>query len=57
MSAQKKLRQRLGTLKDLQAKRIAMAEQQKKDLDALIEEKQREIDNLSAQLTIGVVKS
>lgn len=54
MSAQLRLRRRIGTLEKRQAIRVDMVEQRKNDLDAIVEAKQREIDNLRTQLTIGV---
>lgn len=55
MSDQARLRRRIASLERLQAQRIALVEQKKDDLDRVIADKARELDNLRAQLTIGVV--
>lgn len=54
MSAQLRLRRRIGILEKRQAIRVDMVEQRKNDLDAIVEAKQREIDNLRTQLTITI---
>lgn len=56
MSDQARLRRKIAARKALQEQRIALVAQQKNDLDAAVERAQREIDNLEAQLTIGVAR-
>lgn len=56
MSDQLHLRRRIATLEVQQQKRIALTAERKKLLDETIDNAQREIDNLRAQLTIGVVE-
>lgn len=56
MSGQLALRRRIATLEAQQQKRIALTAERKKLLDETIDNAQRELENLRAQLTIGVVK-
>ena len=54
MSDQLRLRRRIAALEALQRQRVEMVNQQKRQLDAVVERSEREIANLRAQLTIGV---
>lgn len=45
-----KLEQRIAALKRLQEQRIALTARRKAEMDAVVEVKQREIDNLEATL-------
>lgn len=56
MSEQRVLRRRIRSLERLQAQRIALVAEQKKALDSVVEQKQREINNLKTGLTIGVAR-
>lgn len=56
MTDQSALRRHIAWLEGIQARRIEKWEQQKAATEALIERRQREIENLKAQLTIGVVR-
>lgn len=50
------LRRHIARLEKLQAQRIELVVEQKRQGDAAIERATRELDNLKSQLTIGVVK-
>ena len=50
------LRRKIARLILRQQDRRRLVEMQKRDLDAVVEKAQREIENLQAQLTIGVAK-
>lgn len=50
------LRRRIATLEAQQAQRIELTAQAKKAMNESIRKAQLEIDNLSAQLTIGVAQ-
>lgn len=53
-SYQSWLRRHVATLEEQQARRIALVAERRKMEDAIIEEKQRQITNLRAQLTLTV---
>lgn len=53
---QRELRAKIARLERLQAIRVEAVERRKKELDAVLEGKQRELDNLRAQVTIGAVR-
>lgn len=55
MTSQKAIRRRLVTLQTQQDARITALAQSKKDMDAVVAAKQRELDNLAAQVTIASV--
>lgn len=56
MSDQKALRRRIAMLEELQEQRINVIAQQEVMMRELVELKQRQIDNLKTQLTIGVAR-
>lgn len=53
---QSAIRKRLRTLEAQQAKRVVAVQMTKRMLDRIVADKQREIDNMRAQITIGVLK-
>lgn len=55
MTGQREIRRRLKTLESQQERRIAAVEEAKKMMDNVVAEKQREIVNLRAQITIQPV--
>lgn len=54
--SQARLRAQIRALEGMQQRRIELVAQKKIDMDAVIEKEQRRIDNLKAQLTIGVAQ-
>lgn len=50
------LRRRITTLEEMQADRIALTAEAKRGMNESIRKAQLEIDNLAAQLTIGVAR-
>jgi phage host-nuclease inhibitor protein Gam len=54
MSDQARLRRHIAALEDLQRRRIKLEEKRRAEVADLIERRAREIENLKAQLTIGV---
>lgn len=56
MTDQRALRQRIARLEEIQAQRLIVMGEIMDQWNKLVEKKQREIDNLKAQLTIGVLK-
>ena len=56
MTTQRWLRRRIATLERQQEQRIEHVAKLKKELDELLERKQRELDNFHAQVTMKVAR-